>query len=347
MKVQVSNTNAPCWRDITVKSRVPAQLDILQEMARNISWVWHSEAIEMFRSIDPVLWKSTNGNPVLMLQQINYERLEEIAADKAIMRRINDLYDEFKKYMDVEKRTDLPSVAYFSMEYGLANILKICSGGLGILAGDYLKEASDCNVDMVAVGFLYRYGYFTQTLSMDGQQLANYEPQNFNQLPVEQVADENGHPIVLEVPYPGRIIYANIWKVSVGRVPLYLMDTDLDLNSEFDRPITYQLYGGDWEHRMKQEYMLGIGGILMLKRLGIKKDIYHCNEGHAALINVQRLVEYVQNEKLSFEEALEVVRASSLYTVHTPVPAGHDSFDEGLFGKYMGCLLYTSPSPRD
>ena len=335
MKVQVSNTNAPCWRDITVKSKVPAQLDILQEMARNISWVWHSEAIEMFRSIDPVLWKSTNGNPVLMLQQINYERLEEIAADKAMMRRINDLYDEFRKYMDVEKRTDLPSVAYFSMEYGLANILKIYSGGLGILAGDYLKEASDCNVDMVAVGFLYRYGYFTQTLSMDGQQLANYEPQNFNQLPVEQVTGENGHPIVLEVPYPGRIIYANIWKVSVGRVPLYLMDTDLDLNSEFDRPITYQLYGGDWEHRMKQEYMLGIGGILMLKRLGIKKDIYHCNEGHAALINVQRICDYVATG-LTFDQAIELVRASSLYTVHTPVPAGHDYFDEGLFGKYMG-----------
>lgn len=336
MKVQVSNTNAPCWRDITVESRVPAQLNVLQEMARNISWVWHSEAIDMFRTIDPVLWKSTNGNPVLMLQLINYERLEEIAADKAMMRRINDLYDEFRKYMDVAKRTDIPSIAYFSMEYGLANILKIYSGGLGVLAGDYLKEASDCNVDMAAVGFLYRYGYFTQTLSMDGQQLANYEPQNFNQLPVEQVTDENGHPVILEVPYPGRIIYANIWKVNVGRVPLYLMDTDLDLNSEYDRPITYQLYGGDWEHRMKQEYMLGIGGILMLKRLGIKKDIYHCNEGHAALINVQRLVEYIQNEKLVFEEALEVVRASSLYTVHTPVPAGHDSFDEGLFGKYMG-----------
>ena len=336
MKVQVSNTNAPCWRDITVESKVPAQLNILQEMARNISWVWHSEAIDMFRTIDPVLWKSTNGNPVSMLQLINYERLEEIAADKAMMRRINDLYDGFRKYMDVAKRTDIPSIAYFSMEYGLANILKIYSGGLGVLAGDYLKEASDCNVDMAAVGFLYRYGYFTQTLSMDGQQLANYEPQNFSQLPVEQVTDENGHPIILEVPYPGRIIYANIWRVNVGRVPLYLMDTDLDLNSEYDRPITYQLYGGDWEHRMKQEYMLGIGGILMLKRLGIKKDIYHCNEGHAALINVQRLVEYIQNEKLTFEEALEVVRASSLYTVHTPVPAGHDSFDEGLFGKYMG-----------
>lgn len=336
MKVQVSNTNVPCWRDITVKSQVPAQLKSLEIMARNISWVWHSEAIDLFRSISPELWKSTNGNPVAVLQLVNYERLEEIAADKAMMRKIEDVYDDFKQYMNVPKRTDVPSVAYFSMEYGLANVLKIYSGGLGVLAGDYLKEASDCNVDMTGVGFLYRYGYFTQTLSMDGQQLANYEPQNFNQLPVEQVMDENGHPMVLEVPYPGRIIYANIWKVNVGRIFLYLLDTDLDQNSEFDRPITYQLYGGDWENRMKQEYMLGIGGIMMLNRLGIKKDIYHCNEGHAALINVQRLVDYVQNEKLTFEQALEVVRASSLYTVHTPVPAGHDSFDESLFGKYMG-----------
>ena len=336
MKVQVSNTNAPCWRDITVNSQVPAQLKSLEEMARNIRWVWDSNTIELFRSISPELWKSTNGNPVALLQRISYERLEEIAADKSMMRHINDVYDDFKKYMDVEKRKDVPSVAYFSMEYGLANVLKIYSGGLGVLAGDYLKEASDRNVDMTGVGFLYRYGYFTQTLSMDGQQLANYEPQNFNQLPVEQVLDENGHPMILEVPFPGRIIYANIWKVNVGRIQLYLMDTDLEQNSEFDRPITYQLYGGDWEHRMKQEYMLGIGGIIMLNRLGIKKDIYHCNEGHAALINIQRLVDYIQNDKLNFQEALEVVRASSLYTVHTPVPAGHDSFDESLFGKYMG-----------
>ena len=336
MKVQVSNANTPVWRDITVESRMPAQLNILQEMARNIWWVWNNEALSMFKSIDPEIWKAVNGNPVMLLNRVSYERLEEIVADKSMMYTINAQYEKFRKYIDEKPKGNLPSVAYFSMEYGLANVLKIYSGGLGILAGDYLKEASDSNIDMVAVGFLYRYGYFTQTLSMDGQQLANYEPQNFNQLPIEQVVDENGHPIILEVPYPGRIVYANIWRVNGGRVALYLMDTDLELNSEFDRSITYQLYGGDWENRMKQEYLLGIGGILMLKRLGIKKDVYHCNEGHAALINVQRLVDYIQDEKLSFAEALEVERASSLYTVHTPVPAGHDYFDESLFGKYMG-----------
>ena len=336
MKIQVSNTNAPCWRDITVKSQVPSELNNLVTMSKNLWWVWNSEAIDLFRNIDPDLWRSTNNNPVLMLQRIGYERMEEIVKDKAMMRRIEDVYDDFQKYMNVEKRTDVPSISYFSMEYGLCNILRIYSGGLGVLAGDYLKEASDSNINMTAVGFLYRYGYFTQTLSIDGQQIANYEAQNFNQLPLEQVTDPDGHPLVLEVPYPGRIIYANIWKVSVGRISLYLLDTDLEQNSEFDRPITYQLYGGDWENRMKQEYMLGIGGILMLNKLGIKTDLYHCNEGHAALINVQRLVDYVQEEKLAFEEALELVRASSLYTVHTPVPAGHDYFDESLFGKYMG-----------
>ena len=252
------------------------------------------------------------------------------------MHDIKEVYDHFEKYLQVEKRKDVPSISYFSMEYGLSHVLKIYSGGLGILAGDYLKEASDSNVDMTAVGFLYRYGYFTQTLSMDGQQIANYEAQNFNQLPIEQMTEKDGRPMVLEVPYPGRIVYAHIWRVNVGRIKLYLLDTDLDSNSEWDRSITYQLYGGDWENRMKQEYLLGIGGILMLNKLGIKTDLYHCNEGHAALLNVQRLVNYVQNEHLKFGEALEVVRASSLYTVHTPVPAGHDYFDESLFGKYMG-----------
>ena len=290
----------------------------------------------MFKSIDKDLWKAVHENPVLFLQRIGYERLEEITKDKQLMHDIKEVYDHFEKYLQVEKRKDVPSISYFSMEYGLSHVLKIYSGGLGILAGDYLKEASDSNVDMTAVGFLYRYGYFTQTLSMDGQQIANYEAQNFNQLPIEQMTEKDGRPMVLEVPYPGRIVYAHIWRVNVGRIKLYLLDTDLDSNSEWDRSITYQLYGGDWENRMKQEYLLGIGGILMLNKLGIKTDLYHCNEGHAALLNVQRLVDYVQNEHLKFGEALEVVRASSLYTVHTPVPAGHDYFDESLFGKYMG-----------
>ena len=188
---------------------------------------------------------------------------------------------------------------------------------------------------MTAIGFLYRYGYFKQSLSIDGQQISVYEPQNFNILPLKQVLDENNLPVVVEVPYPGRIVYAHLWKVSVGRIALYLLDTDIDDNQEHDRSITHQLYGGDWEHRMKQEIMLGIGGILALKKLGIKKQIYHCNEGHAALINVQRLLDLIHDEELTFSQALELVRASSLYTVHTPVPAGHDSFDESLFSKYM------------
>ena len=202
------------------------------------------------------------------------------------------------------------------------------------MAGDYLKEASDCAIDMTAIGFLYRYGYFTQTLSVDGQQIPVYEAQNFNNLPIKQVKDANDQPLVVEVPYPDRIVYAYLWKVSVGRIALYLLDTDNEMNSEFDRPITHQLYGGDWENRMKQEIMLGIGGIHALKKLGIEKQVYHCNEGHAALINVQRLVDLVA-KGLTYAQALEVVRSTSLYTVHTPVPAGHDSFTEELFGKYM------------
>ena len=237
--------------------------------------------------------------------------------------------------MDVKPDENRPSVAYFSMEYGLSSVLKIYSGGLGVLAGDYLKEASDSNVDLCAVGFLYRYGYFTQTLSMDGQQIANYEAQNFGQLPIDRVMDANGQPLVVDVPYLDYYVHANVWRVNVGRISLYLLDTDNEMNSEFDRPITHQLYGGDWENRLKQEILLGIGGILTLKALGIKIDVYHCNEGHAALINVQRICDYVATG-LTFDQSIELVRASSLYTVHTPVPAGHDYFDEGLFGKYMG-----------
>jgi starch phosphorylase len=237
--------------------------------------------------------------------------------------------------MDVEPDKNRPSVAYFSMEYGLSSVLKIYSGGLGVLAGDYLKEASDSNVNLVAVGFLYRYGYFKQTLSIDGQQIANYEAQNFGNLPIDRVIGADGKPMVVDVPYLDYYVHANVWRVNVGRISLYLLDTDNELNSEFDRSITHTLYGGDWENRLKQEILLGIGGMLTLKALGIKKDVYHCNEGHAALINVQRICDYVA-EGLTFEQAIELVRASSLYTVHTPVPAGHDYFDESLFGKYMG-----------
>ena len=336
MKLKVNNSNAPVWRNLIVHSQLPGKLQKLEELSKNLWWVWNSEAKALFHDLDRDLWRAMGENPVMLLQKMKASRFDEIVADEDMMRRIDNVYEHFQQYMSQPMRTDIPSVSYFSMEYGLCNALKIYSGGLGILAGDYIKEASDRRVDMTAVGFLYRYGYFTQTLSMDGQQIANYEPQNFNQLPIEPVLDDHGHQMVLEVPYPGRIIFANIWRVNVGRMKLYLLDTDLDQNSDYDRQITHKLYGGDWENRIKQEYLLGIGGVMLLKRLGIKHDIYHCNEGHAALLNLQRLVDYVQDEGLSFNEALEVVRASSLYTVHTPVPAGHDYFDEGLFGKYMG-----------
>ena len=335
MKIKISNSNVPAWKDVTVKSRIPAELKKLEEMARNIWWAWNNEATDLFQDLDPALWKEAGQNPVVLLERLSYDKLEALAADKAILARIDKVYAQFRAYMDVKPDANRPSVAYFCMEYGLTHVLKIYSGGLGILAGDYMKEASDSNVDMCGVGFLYRYGYFAQSLSMDGQQIANYDAQNFGSLPIDRVMDENGQPMVIDVPYLNYYVHAYVWRVNVGRVPLYLLDTDNEMNSEFDRPITHQLYGGDWENRLKQEILLGIGGMLMLKKLGIKKDVYHCNEGHAALCNVQRLCDYVESG-LTFNEAMEVVRSSSLYTVHTPVPAGHDYFDEGLFGKYMG-----------
>ena len=335
MKIKISNSNVPAWKDVTVKSRIPAELKKLEEMARNIWWAWNNEATDLFQDLDPALWKEAGQNPVVLLERLSYDKLEALAADKAILARIDKVYAQFRAYMDVKPDANRPSVAYFCMEYGLTHVLKIYSGGLGILAGDYMKEASDSNVDMCGVGFLYRYGYFAQSLAMDGQQIANYDAQNFGSLPIDRVMDENGQPMVIDVPYLNYYVHAYVWRVNVGRVPLYLLDTDNEMNSEFDRPITHQLYGGDWENRLKQEILLGIGGMLMLKKLGIKKDVYHCNEGHAALCNVQRLCDYVESG-LTFNEAMEVVRSSSLYTVHTPVPAGHDYFDEGLFGKYMG-----------
>ena len=335
MKIKADYANAPQWKNLTIKSRLPEQLKCLDELAHNMWWAWTYEARNLFKSLDEDLYEKVGHNPVLLLDRLGYDRKEAIVNDKAIMKNVKEVYAKFRAYMDVEPDKNRPSVAYFSMEYGLNQVLKIYSGGLGMLAGDYLKEASDSNVNLCGVGFLYRFGYFTQSLSMDGQQIAKYDAQNFNSLPIERVLDENGNQVVVDVPYLNCQVHALVWQVNVGRIKLYLLDTDNDMNSEFDKPITHSLYGGDWENRLKQEILLGIGGMLMLKKLGITKDVYHCNEGHAALCNLQRLCDYVDGG-MSFNQAMELVRASSLYTVHTPVPAGHDYFDEALFGKYMG-----------
>ena len=333
MQIKVSNASPMQFREVTVQAHLPENLTKLRELAYNLWWVWNSDAKNLFRQIDNDAWHRAQSNPVLLLNMLGYDKLQELSKNRSFMAQLDSIYEEFTDYMRVP-HSDRPSVAYFSMEYGLSSVLKIYSGGLGILAGDYLKEASDSNVDMTAIGFLYRYGYFTQTLSPEGQQIANYEAQNFNNLPITQVRNEDGSPMVIDVPYPDRYVHAYLWKVAVGRIQLYLLDTDNDMNSEWDRQITHQLYGGDWENRIKQEILLGIGGVLALNKLGIKKDVYHCNEGHAALMGLQRMVDLV-NEGLSFRQALEVVRASGLYTCHTPVPAGHDYFEEGLFYKYM------------
>ena len=329
MKIKADYANAPQWKELTVKSSLPEQLKCLDEIAHNMWWVWNYEARDLFRDLDPELYHEVKHNPVMLLERLSFARKEEIVKDKALMKRVKMVYDLFRKYMDVKPDSKRPSVAYFCMEYGIHSALKIYSGGLGMLAGDYVKEASDSNVDMCAVGFLYRFGYFTQSLSMDGQQIANYESQNFNSLPIERQFDKDGNPMVVDVPYNNYQVHAYVWRVNVGRVKLYLLDTDNDMNSDFDKPITHSLYGGDWENRLKQEILLGIGGMLLLKKLGIKKDIYHCNEGHAALCNLQRLCDYVTtiSTKVSLASTWAVIlqslvshgMSSSAWAVSTPM----------------------------
>ena len=324
----------PLWKSIIVKSKLPEELSCLHELSRNIWWVWNYEATELFETIDSELWASVEKNPILLLERVSYSRLCELAKDGNFVARLNGVYSKFKTYLK-QPFAYAPSIAYFSMEYGLSNILKIYSGGLGILAGDYLKEASDSRVNMTAVGLLYRYGYFKQTLSINGEQQAIYEPQEFQSLPIDEVRTEDGKLLFIPINFPGRQVQLKVWRVNVGRISLYLLDADHALNNAEDRTITHTLYGGDWENRLKQEIILGMGGVRLLNTLGVQADVYHCNEGHAALLNIQRLIDYT-DKGLNFNEALEVVKASSLFTTHTPVPAGHDKFTADLIGKYLG-----------
>ena len=350
MKIKADYANAPQWKELIVKSSLPEQLKCLDEIAHNMWWVWNFEARDLFRDLDPEIYHDVKHNPVMLLERLSYARKEEILKDKALMKRVKDVYAQFRAYMDVKPDKTRPSVAYFCMEYGIHSALKIYSGGLGMLAGDYVKEASDSNVDMCAVGFLYRFGYFTQSLSMDGQQIANYEAQNFGSLPIVRQLDKDGNPMVVDVPYTNYQVHAYVWRVNVGRVSLYLLDTDNEMNSDFDKPITHSLYGGDWENRLKQEILLGIGGMLLLKKLGIKKDIYHCNEGHAALCNLQRLCDYIEEDGLTFNQALELVRAENhvgyvTNGVHFPTWAAAEW--RGLYKKYFDANFLSDQSNED
>jgi alpha-glucan phosphorylase-like protein len=319
---------------IFIQPQLPTQLAALHRMSYNLLWSWMPEVANLFRNIDPRLFVALNYNPVALLENLPPERLQELAEDKSFLKRVRSAEKAFDAYLAEARKPDLPRVAYFSMEYGLHISLKLYSGGLGVLAGDYLKEASDSNVDLFGVGLLYRYGYFNQGLSMNGDQIHHYPPQKFTQLPVEPVRGEDGNWLKVPVTIQGRIVQAKVWSLAIGRIHLYLLDTDHEDNSPDDRALTHQLYGGDNEHRLKQEILLGIGGVRAIEAMGLDPDIYHLNEGHAGFLSLERLKNYV-DAGLSFPEAREMVRASSLYTTHTPVPAGHDHFPEHLMRNYL------------
>ena len=332
-KADVTN---PSWRSILVTRHLPEKLSRLEKLSKNLWWCWNESAKALFRSIDPDVWHKSGHNPLVVLDTVSIKRFQQLSEDNEFLARMKAVLDEFDGYMAAKaKRTD-PSIAYFCMEYGLDTSLKIYSGGLGILAGDYLKETSDMNVNLVAVGLLYRYGYFNQILSAQGYQVANYDAQDFTKIPAVPVLDKDGNWVTTSVAFPGRKLTPRLWKVEVRRTDLDLMDTDYEANIQEDREVTYHLYGGNWENRLKQELLLGVGGIRALRKLGLNPQVYHCNEGHAAFIGLERLREYIEHDNLDFSEALEVVRASSLFTTHTPVPAGHDAFEEGLLRQYIG-----------
>ncbi|HPB05408.1 MAG TPA: alpha-glucan family phosphorylase, partial [Prolixibacteraceae bacterium] len=325
--------NAPAWKRLIVESNIPQSLLPLKEISRNLWWTWNTKARELFEYIDPVIWEEAAHNPVVLLERVSFSRFSELEKDEEFRYKLDWVYNDLRNYISERRNNEGNKIAYFSMEYGIHDSLKIFSGGLGVLAGDYLKEASDSKINMVAVGLLYRYGYFKQTLNNKGEQISNYEPEEFSKIPVQPVM--NGEEwLSVSVTFPGRELRAKVWQVDVGSVKLYLLDADLQDNREEDRFVTHHLYGGDNENRLKQEILLGFGGIRLLRKLGFEADIYHCNEGHAAFIGLERIHELITQNNLTFNEAKEVVRASTLFTTHTPVPAGHDAFHLDLLKSY-------------
>ncbi len=332
--IALEKQDEPNWKKVLFQPVYTRELTKLDEMAQNLWWSWNMDAVSLFKSIDPEAWQLHEQNPIAMMEELSSQQMDKLENDKEFIGRLNAVYDRFKKYMAEEPKAK-EVIAYFSMEYGLHKSLKIYSGGLGVLAGDYMKEASDSNANMIGLGLLYRYGYFQQNISLLGDQMAQYIPQKFTHLPLEPVRDAKDNWITIKVAFPGRAVTAKAWKVKVGRIPLYLLDTDIEENTQEDRGITSQLYGGDSEMRFKQEMILGIGGIRLLKKLNIDPTIYHSNEGHSAFSGLERLRVLISKKQLSFATAKEIVRGSTLFTTHTPVPAGHDVFEEHILRTYM------------
>ncbi len=336
---------------VSVFPKIPAPIARLHELAYNLWWSWESAAQDLYGRIDAKRWEATHHNPVKFLRTVDQEKLDQAAIDPAYLHAYADVLVQFDAYTNPQNTTWFDQtyarttqneidrqtrvIAYFSAEFGLHEALPIYSGGLGVLSGDHCKEASDLNLPFIGVGFLYPQGYFTQRIDPDGVQQAEYEKIDFAEVPATPALDKSGNEILINVDLPGRTVYAKIWRIQVGRIPIYLMDTDVPRNAPQDRELSARLYGGDREMRISQEIVLGIGGVRAVRALGYEPAVWHMNEGHSAFLGLERVRELVQGAGLNFNEAIEVVRANSLFTTHTPVPAGNDSFAFEMIEKYF------------
>ena len=331
------------FNKITVNPQLPKKIGDLSKIANNLWWSWNTEFLKLFKKIDIDLWENCKRNPVKFLKLVDQEKLEKIAEDAAFLKEYNKNVINFEEYMQSkvtwfnkeypENRNNL--IAYFSAEYGLDEILPIYSGGLGMLSGDHLKSSSDLGIPLVAVGLLYKNGYFHQKINAFGSQESEYFDIDLENLPIIPVKKETGEDLIISVKMPKGNLYLKIWKIEVGRVNLYLLDSDIDENKEEYKGITLRLYGGDQEMRIQQEIVLGIGGVTLLKELGLTPTIYHMNEGHSSFLVLELIKSIMEEKKVSFNIAKDIVSAKTVFTTHTPVPAGNDIFPIALVEKYF------------
>src|SRR6476661_3527322 len=330
-------------RTFTVLPRLPDRLLPLHELAYNLWWCWHADAVALFRRIDPERFEQLDHSPIRLLTSTTQVRFEELASDDGFLAHLDRVWEAFQTYMSAPtwfadqypNRGDR-NIAYFSAEFGIHESVPVYSGGLGVLAGDHLKSASDLGVPLVGVGLMYREGYFRQYLNPDGWQQERYPENDFFNLPLILETGADGQPLLVPIPLPGRAVRAKVWRIQVGRVPLYLLDCNIPQNHPDDRNITAQLYGGDKENRIKQEIVLGIGGIRALRALGKQPTVCHLNEGHSAFCNLERIRYFMEEKKLDLAAAVEVARAGTCFTTHTPVPAGNEVFAPPLVEQYLG-----------
>ena len=328
---------------ITVNPQLPKEISKLSEIANNLWWSWNTEYLKLLKQIDRDLWENVGKNPVKFLKLVSQERLEKASQNQEFLKQYNIVANNFENYMNSKNtwfsknypKNENDLIAYFSAEYGLDETIPIYSGGLGILSGDHLKSASDLGLPFVAVGMLYKEGYFIQKLSKYGEQENNYVKADLNNLPIEAVKDSEGKDLKITVDYPERKLYLKVWKINVGRIKLYLMDSDIDENSEEDKKVTLQLYGGDQDMRIKQEIVLGMGGVKLLKTLGLNPTVYHMNEGHSSFLTLELIKDLMEEKKISFEMAKDITTSKTVFTTHTPVPAGNDIFPLDLVEKYF------------